>query len=161
MKPSVVFALVGLFIAFFLEHLPLPELLYWFKPEWVVLFVIMLIVLEPFKYAYGLVLPIGLLLDVEHSSVFGLHCFMLTLYVLLVQLMYRRFVVLHVIQQTVVIFFMVFIVQYVSYTLVDVFAPTPDISAWIPALSSAIVWPWLSVTSFWLFRQQSIKASST
>ncbi len=161
MKVNFVFLLLGLFIAFFLEHIPVPDLLYWFRPQWIALFVIILVLLKPFTYTYWLVLPVGLLADVEHGSVLGLHCFMLTLYILIIHVIYRRFMLLQLLQQTLVIFVIVIVVQSVSYAIVGLFTHTPDVIAWIPALSSAFVWPWLSVMSFWLFRQQSIKAASS
>lgn len=162
MKSSYALFVISLFIAFFLEHLPMPEMLYWFKPEWVILMVTLFVLFAPTLFSYWLVFPVGLLLDVENSSILGLHCFMLALHVLMVHLIYRRFMLFNVPQQTLVVFVLIFIGQHLSYAVVGLVNAehTPEISAWIPALSSIIIWPWLSVFVSRLFRNVQLHRSS-
>lgn len=149
--------IIALLIGLFLEHLPLPEILYWFRPEWVILIVTLFILFEPHSFGYWLVLPVGILLDIEHASTFGLYSFMLALHMLMLHLIYRRLMLFNIVQQSLIICLLIFIGQHVSYAVVGLLIDTPKISAWMPAVSSVMVWPWLYVAAFKLFR--NIKTS--
>lgn len=153
--------IVALLVGFFLEHLPLPELLYWFKPEWVILIVTLFILFDPNFFGYWLVIPVGILLDVEHASPLGLHCFILALHVLMLHLIYRRFMLFNIIQKSFIICLLIFVGQHISYAAVGLVFKTPEISAWMPAISSIIVWPWLYVVAFSLFRHIPTRRSNS
>ena len=49
---AVVYILMMLFLAFMLEHLPMPELISWFQPAWVMLIVTVMVLFAP--SAFGL-----------------------------------------------------------------------------------------------------------
>lgn len=153
--------ILALLVGFFLEHLPLPEILYWFKPEWVILIVTLFILFDPSSFGYWLVIPVGILLDVEHASPIGLHCFMLAVHMLMLHLIYRRLMLFNIVQQSLIICLLVFVSQHASYAVVGLVLTTPEISAWMPAVSSIMVWPWLYVAAFSLFRHMPTRRSNS
>jgi rod shape-determining protein MreD len=126
----LIFTLGGGFI---LQYFPLADFMNWFVPEWVLMI-----------FIFWQVWPIGLLLDVQQgiqlgSSVVG---FAIVLYVL--QLMYQRLRVFNVVQQAGVIFLLLCCYQLAVYWAMvatgDLHKP---LALWLPALVSALVWPWL------------------
>ena len=60
----IVYVFIMLFVAFVLEHLPLPEVLYLFQPAWVMLVVTAMVLFAPNIFGLLLALPVGLMLDV-------------------------------------------------------------------------------------------------
>jgi rod shape-determining protein MreD len=129
---------------FILQYFPLVDFMAWFVPEWVLMIFIFWQLQAPKLINFWWVWPLGLLLDVQQgiqlgSSVIG---FATVLYVL--QLMYQRLRVFNVAQQAGVIFLLLCCYQLVIYWATmatdDVYKP---LSLWMPALVSALVWPWL------------------
>ncbi len=141
---SYIFILLSLAVGFILQYFPLVEFMRWFVPEWVLLVFIFWQIQAPKLINFWWVWPLGLLLDVQQghllgSSVIG---FAVVLYAL--QLLYQRLRVFNVAQQAAVIFLLLCCYQMVIYwaTLAtnDIHKP---LSLWLPALVSALVWPWL------------------
>jgi rod shape-determining protein MreD len=144
-----VFIFLTLSLSFILQHFPLADFMQWFVPEWVLLVFIFWQLQTPNVINFWWVWPIGLLLDVQQGNLLGSAVlgFAVVLYVL--QLMYQRLRVFNVAQQAVVIFLLLCCYQMVIYwaTLAadDVHKP---LSLWMPALVSALVWPWLYLLLF-------------
>jgi len=139
-----VFLVLTFCAGFILQYFPLVDFMAWFVPEWVLMIFIFWQLQAPKLINFWWVWPLGLLLDVQQgiqlgSSVIG---FATVLYVL--QLMYQRLRVFNVAQQAGVIFLLLCCYQLVIYWATmatdDVFKP---LSLWMPALVSALVWPWL------------------
>ena len=141
---EIIFVILSLCMGFILQYLPLADFMSWFVPQWVLMVFIFWQMHKPRLISFWWVWPIGLLLDVQQANFLGTSviAFAVTLYVL--QLMYQRLRVFNVAQQAVVIFLLLCCYQMVVYwaTLAadDVHKP---LSLWMPALVSALVWPWL------------------
>ncbi|MFT6113362.1 MAG: rod shape-determining protein MreD [Oleispira sp.] len=137
----LIFTLGGGFI---LQYFPLADFMDWFVPEWVLMIFIFWQLQAPKLITFWWVWPIGLLLDVQQgiqlgSSVVG---FAIVLYVL--QLMYQRLRVFNVAQQAGVIFLLLCCYQLVVYwAMVATGDMHKPLALWLPALVSALVWPWL------------------
>ncbi|MAD45651.1 MAG: rod shape-determining protein MreD [Oceanospirillaceae bacterium] len=141
---AVILALVTLFIAFVLEHMPMPEILLWLQPSWVLLVATLLVLNAPSTFGLWLALPLGLMLDVEHHTLLGTHILSMSLHIFILQILYRRMMMFNFLQQTGVIFLLVGVQQLLVYWSVALVSEqvTP-VSLWTPALTSALVWPWV------------------
>ena len=135
---AVILALVTLFIAFVLEHMPMPEILLWLQPSWVLLVATLLVLNAPSTFGLWLALPLGLMLDVEHHTLLGTHILSMSLHIFILQILYRRMMMFNFLQQTGVIFLLVGVQQLLVYWSVALVSEqvTP-VSLWTPALTSA------------------------
>lgn len=133
-----------LFFAFVLEHLPMPDMLSWLQPAWVVLAVTILVLHEPKIFGLWLALPLGLMLDAEHGSFLGLHILTLAVHIYLLQILYKRISMFNFVQQMAVVFLLVALQQLLSFWVLSLLTDSVrPIDLWTPALTSALVWPWV------------------
>lgn len=148
MVRAFILAATGLFLAFMLEHLPMPDILSWLQPSWVLLMLTLMVLRSPVTFGLWMAVPFGLMLDVEHHSLLGTHVVTLAVHIFLLQVLYRRMMMFHFIQQTGVVFVLVVIQQLLMYWSVALVSEnmTP-VMIWSPALTSALVWPWVYAIS--------------
>ena len=133
-----------LFLAFVLERLPMPEILSWLQPAWVILAVTILVLRAPTLFGLWLAIPLGLMLDAEHGSYLGLHILIIALHIYLLQVLYKRIVMFNFIQQMAVVFLLVVLQQMLTYWVLSVLTnSTRPVDLWLPALTSAMMWPWV------------------
>lgn len=141
---AVILVSVALFMAFVLEHLPMPDVLLWLQPSWVLLAVTLMVLSAPQTFGLWLALPLGLMLDVEHHSLLGTHILTLAVHIGLLQLLYRRMVMFNFLQQTGVVFLLAAAQQLLIYWGVALVSENMSpVSLWGPALTTALVWPWM------------------
>ena len=140
----VILLILGLlYVGFTLEHLPLPELLNWFQPPWIVLIVSCLVLLAPQYFGLWLSIPVGLLLDVEHQQALGTHTVALAVYITLLLSVLRKLSSASQFLSYLVIPAFVLVYQLVICGLAWAFSSSVLPQWWQPVLSSFIVWPWL------------------
>lgn len=146
---AVVYILMMLFLAFMLEHLPMPELINWFQPAWVILIVTVMVLFAPGVFGLWVAFPLGLMLDAEHGTPLGLHIILVALHIYLLQLLYRRIYLFNVLQQAAVLFLMVMAEQIIHYWAIAVLREdaTP-VALFAPAITTAVLWPWLYVVGY-------------
>lgn len=146
---SAVYILIMLFLAFVLEHIPVPDMLSWFTPSWVMLVITAMVMFAPAAFGLWIAVPLGLMLDVEHGSLLGLHVLLVGLHVFLLQLLYRRMYLFNVLQQAAVLFLMIMAEQILHYWAVAVMQEgAPPVSLLAPALTTAFLWPWIYVIGY-------------
>lgn len=146
---AVVYILMMLFLAFMLEHLPMPELISWFQPAWVMLIVTVMVLFAPSAFGLWLAIPLGLMLDTEHGTPLGLHIILVALHIYLLQLLYRRIYLFNVAQQSAVLFLMIMAEQIIHYWAVAVlYEEATPVMLFAPAITTAILWPWLYVVGY-------------
>jgi rod shape-determining protein MreD len=137
----LVFTLCGGFI---LQYFPLVDFMAWFVPEWVLMIFIFWQLQAPKLINFWWVWPIGLLLDVQQGIQLGGSVVGFTIVLYVLQLMYQRLRIFNVAQQAGVIFLLLCCYKLVVYWAMiatgDMHKP---LSLWLPALVSALVWPWL------------------
>ncbi|WP_028293176.1 rod shape-determining protein MreD [Oceanobacter kriegii] len=141
---ALLIGLVAIFFGFVMEHLPVPDLIVWFQPLWVLVIITLLVFQAPSTFGLWLAVPLGLLMDAEQGTLLGTHVFTLAIHIFLVQLFFRRMEIFNVFQQLAVVLVLALLHQLLRFWLAQVlfdFAHPVDI--WGPALSSAFVWPWL------------------
>ncbi|WP_419812147.1 rod shape-determining protein MreD [Bacterioplanoides sp.] len=133
-----------LFLAFVLERLPMPDILDWLQPSWVILAVTILVLRAPTLFGLWLSIPLGLMLDAERGSFLGLHILIIALHIYLLQVLYKRIVMFNFIQQMAVVFLLVVLQQMLTYWVLSVLTnSTRPVDLWLPALTSALMWPWV------------------
>lgn len=145
----ILYSFVILFMAFTLEQLPLPVVIDWFQPVWPMLAVMALVFFSPVVFGFWLAVPVGLLMDIETGSLLGLHVLMVGVEILLIQLLYRRLYMYNVLQQAAVIFLLVAVTQLCHYWSSNLIRDdVRQVSIWLPALMSALMWPWIYVVGY-------------
>lgn len=138
----IIFAtfLVGLV----LSQMPLPELLVWARPEWVMLMLIYWVMALPHRIGLGSAFLLGILLDVVRGSVLGLSALSLTLIAFLVLILYKRLRMFPLWQQSLMVLVLVGINQLLFHWMQSITGTTGDSLLFLlPSLVSALVWPWL------------------
>lgn len=133
-------------ISLFLSQLPLPDLLRWARPEWVLLFLVYWVMRAPSRvglfYAFGL----GLLLDLAHGGVTGLNALSLTLVAFLAQLLYRRMRMFPLPQQGIIIALLTGLNQLLHYWMQGLTGTHGDSLLFLlPAVFSGLFWPLIFV----------------
>lgn len=120
----------------------LPEIIAFLRPEWLVLTLIYWLLRHPEKIGVVTGVVIGLIMDVLSGSYFGVHILSLSLICYLVLIMHKRLKMFPLVQQSVVVFFLVSIQLMVVYTLRSVLGVSDvGLSYLWQALSSAVLWP--------------------
>lgn len=144
MNPRAIILTLLLFaFGFLLEHLPMPSLLSWFHPPWMLLIVTLLVLHAPHWFGVWLALPIGLLLDVEHHQLLGLNVLTLTIHISLLRAFYYRMQHFNNVLLTVIVIVLVIIHQLVGSMALWVMDTNTYLPVWQPALGTALVWLWL------------------
>jgi len=129
-------------ISLFLSQLPLPDILRWARPEWVLLFLVFWVIRAPLRVGLGYAFVLGLLLDLAQGGVLGLNALSLTLLAFLAQLLYRRMRMFPLGQQGIVIMLLVGLNQLLHYWMQGLTGTHGDSLLFLlPALFSGLFWP--------------------
>lgn len=135
-----------LLLALMLSAFPLPAVMQWAWPEWVPLVCIYWVLALPHRFNLGLAFIIGLLLDLLQYNFLGMNALAMVVTVFFAAMLYRRMRMYRVWQQAFVIGLLIAINQFIGYWGQSLGGNTTDIwMIFLPALTSAIVWPWLFV----------------
>lgn len=138
------YALALIFFALVLEHIPLPPIIDWFQPAWVLLVVTVLVLIMPGIAGMWLCVPLGLLLDVEYSAPLGLNVMLMAVYIGMLQVLYRRLYLFNIIQQAATLFVLVLGIQILRYwAMVALIGDPRPVLLVAPAATTALMWPWV------------------
>lgn len=142
-RPSTVVALpLSIFLAFLLTSLPLPQGLSYGRPEFVTMVLVFWVLNEPGKVGVWTAFVLGLLMDVLMATTFGVYPLMLAVIAYLAKLSYRWVTVFSVWQTGGLVFALVLAGLLVKRILLGILGTGPDsLLYWVPALTSALVWP--------------------
>lgn len=154
---AFILTLSSLFLAFVLEHLPMPDLLLWLQPPWMLLLVTILVLHAPHTFGLWLAIPVGLMLDVEHHQLLGLHVLLLGIHIVMLQLLFRRLVMFHFLQLTAVVALLVVLHQVLMFWAIALVSENQvPVQVWQPALVSALVWPWLYAITYMAMKRLNL-----
>lgn len=142
-RPSSVIALpLTFFLAILLSVLPLPQSLGYWRPEFVTIVLIFWALNRPDIVGVWTGFLLGLLLDVLFNTPFGVHTLVLSVIAWLARLSYRWVTVFSVWQTGGLVFALVFAGLLLKRILLGIVATGPNsLLYWLPALTSALVWP--------------------
>ena len=135
---------ITLAFAMVLAVLPLPQWLIWGRPEWVALALIYWVIALPHRVGLFSALLVGVSLDVMEGAVLGQNALSLVIVAALSLVLYQRLRLFNVWQQAGVVFVLIGINQLVCQW-VENFTGAGARSAlfMLPALSSALLWPFV------------------
>lgn len=138
---------LSFFLAFVLAVLPLPQGLSYWRPEFVTMVLLFWVLNAPNVVGVWFAFFVGLLLDVLFATPFGVNAMVLALLAWLSRLSWRWVTVFSVWQTSGLVLGVVFVGLVVKRVLLGIVAVAPDsLLYWLPALSSALVWPTVMVS---------------
>lgn len=96
--------LIVVALAIFLTIAPIPQVLIWVWPQWLLIIVVYLVFSRPAKYGIYFAFCMGLLADVMIGNHLGLHALTYTVFAYFLSKMNQRIAFFHTIQQALVFF---------------------------------------------------------
>ena len=162
MAPQNCFRIVipTLIVALMLQMWPLPQWLEYARPEWVVLAMLYWALAMPEKIGVTVAWVVGLFLDVSQGAIIGQHAVGLVIIVFVINTQYQRIRVFSLAQQALVVLLLLLIKQLLVLWVSGMVGQAPDIGLYfLPALTGAIVWPWVFIVLRDLRRRFTISRS--
>jgi rod shape-determining protein MreD len=129
--------------ALMLAIMPLPEWAIEFRPDWVTLVLIYWAMALPSKIGVTMAWFAGLLLDASYGTLMGQHAIGMVLVIYVILLQHQRLRMASLLQQAIVIFFLLFIKQLIELWVDGMLGRAPD--SWyyfMPTVTSTLLWPW-------------------
>jgi len=146
MSSNLKVASLTFFVAFMLTIMPLPEWAIEFRPDWVTLVLVYWAMALPARVGVTIAWFIGLMLDVSHGAILGQNALGLVLVIYIVHIQHQRLRVASLVQQAIVIFFLLLLKQLIVLWVSGIVGHAPD--TWLffmPCLSGALLWPWIYI----------------
>jgi rod shape-determining protein MreD len=140
---------IGIFtiiVAFMLAIMPLPDWAVAFRPDWVTLVLIYWAMALPANIGVTVAWLTGLMLDVSHGAVLGQNALGLVIVIFVIHTQHQRLRVASLLQQAIVIFFLLITQQLISLWVTGIMGQAPD--DWLyfmSSLTSALLWPWVYI----------------
>jgi len=129
--------------AFMLAIMPLPGWAVEFRPDWVTLVLIYWAMAVPTRVGVTMAWFAGLLLDVSYGTLMGQHAVGLVLVIYVIHLQHQRLRVASLLQQAIVIFFLLLLKQLLTLWVDGMLGRAPG--SWfyfMPTITSTLLWPW-------------------
>lgn len=135
-----------LMVALMLTMWPLPDWLEYARPEWVVLVMIYWTLAMPEQVGVTVAWFVGLFLDVSQGAILGQHALGMVVVIFVIHTQYQRIRVFSLAQQALVILLLLLIKQILVLWVSGIVGTAPNIGWYfLPALTGAIIWPWLFI----------------
>lgn len=145
-------------VAMVLTILPLPHFAVWARPTWVFLVALFWMIVAPHRVGIGATWLVGLLVDLLTGSLLGQHAFVYCLIGYLVIRFHPQLKHFPLWQQTVMVFILVMLNLALQYWILGLLSAQPDNwTYWLPAFTSAALWPWLGL----LLQEIQLKGQSS
>ena len=138
---------IGSFIvALMLAMAPLPDWAESFRPGWVVLTLIYWSMTFPQSYSVGTAWIAGLVLDVAQGTLLGQHALALSVVIYVTAKFYLQFRQFPTLQLMTTVFAMLALYRFILFWINGVAGiDAPIVDYWGPVISSALVWPLVSL----------------
>lgn len=138
---------ISFVIAYMLTAMPLPEWALNWRPAWVTIVLIYWCMAIPERVSVGIAWALGMLLDVQQGTVFGLNAITLTIIAYTIVRLHQRIRVFPLVQQALFICGMLFVAQMFTMWIRSMmgFPSQQDWTYWTPAFTSMVIWPWLFI----------------
>lgn len=134
--------LVSFFVALLLAALPLPQILSYWRPEWAVMVLVFWVLNVPGLAGIGTGFLYGLLVDVLQGTPFGMHSLSLCVVAWAAGLVVRRVSVFSLWQTGGLVLGLVALYLGCNLAILSFLGRAPEsLWYWLPALTSALVWP--------------------
>ncbi len=133
-------------VAIMLMALPLSDWAVNWRPAWVAIVLIYWCMAVPDRVGIAVGWFLGLLLDVQQSTVLGQNALGLTLIAFITIKSYQRMRVYPLAQQAVLICFYLLLYELIMLWITGYTGTsTWDWTYWMPAITSMLLWPWLFI----------------
>ncbi len=145
-NPNIRIGALTLVAAFMLSMMPLPDWAQAFRPDWVTLVLIYWTMALPASIGVTVAWFAGLLLDVSHGALLGQNALGLVVVIYIIHAQHQRLRVASMLQQSMVIFFLLLMKQALVLWVSGIMGHAPD--TWLyfmPSLTSALIWPWVHI----------------
>ncbi|GMR00674.1 MAG: rod shape-determining protein MreD [Gammaproteobacteria bacterium] len=143
MNKTLRIGLITIIGAFMLAIMPLPDWAVEFRPDWVTLVLIYWAMAMPAKIGVTVAWIAGLLLDVSYGTLMGQHAVGMVLVIYVIHIQHQRLRVASLLQQAIVIFFLLLIKQLLILWVDGMLGRAPG--SWLyfmPTITSTLLWPW-------------------
>ncbi|MFB9885771.1 rod shape-determining protein MreD [Balneatrix alpica] len=135
--------LASFLLALTLSTIPMPELLQWWRPEWVAMSLIYWVMAVPERVGVKTAWFCGLVLDLLEYSPLGANALGLTVVAYLTSLLHQRMRIFPVWQQAFVVLMLIGVHQMVRHWLQQWLGGSAEsLIFMVPSLISALLWPW-------------------
>jgi len=136
--------IISLLVAYVLAIVSMPEWLLHWRPAWVTLVVIYWVIAQPHRFGVIAAWITGLMLDVLVNNTLGQNAVALAVIAYTTYILHMRIRVFPLWQQCLSILVLVGIYMLVNLMIMRaVYTTTSTMMYWVPALISALVWPWV------------------
>lgn len=136
---------VASFTALILSAIPLPRVVDYLRPDFLLLTVIWFALAAPRAGGLSFAFMIGLVLDAFQGIVLGEHAFAFVVIAYLVHRFYLRIRMFPLGHQTLTVMSLLFFYQFILFWIDGVTGhPVTDGARWIPVLTGTLIWPLLS-----------------
>lgn len=136
---------LSFFVALLLTALPLPGWANWMRPQWCALVLIFWVSVSPKPAGLCAAFLVGLLVDGLTGTLLGMHAFIFVLITYLLLKFHPHLSRFHFFQQAGMIFILAMLNLVLQYCVMSVVHDAPQSWLfWLPAFTSAALWPWVS-----------------
>lgn len=136
------FIVVSIFLAVLLMLVSLPEVISWYRPNWVLMVLIFWTMVLPHRVGVLSAWCTGLLLDLLYGGLLGQQAFLFAVVIYVVYKMQRRLIVFPVWQQALWVGVLVFFYQLFNFWFLALDGAMPYTwRYWLPVLTAALFWP--------------------
>lgn len=138
--------LVSFIVALLLSVVIVPRWMMYFRPEWVTLILIYWVIALPHRIGVGTAWLFGVALDILLGVPLGVNAFALSIVAAVAYALHQRMRMFAFWQQSVIVFVLVGLNEMLCHWVKSLYA---DLSGGLyfllPALVSAIIWPWVMI----------------
>ena len=150
--------LVSFLVAMILTSLPLPESAIIYRPDWLAMVLIYWCMAIPERIGIFTGWMLGLMLDVMYGSLLGQNAMALSIIAYLVNILHLRVRMFPLWQQSVMVFLLIILHLAISAWIRGITGQFfVTWTYWMPALTSALVWPFIFIVLRDIRRQISRK----
>lgn len=138
------FIFTSICVAMLLSAAPIPEEVVPYQPLWPVMVLVYWALALPDRANYMLALALGLCMDVQQGVLLGQNMLSLSAILYLSGRMYKTMRLASLPMQAIAVGF-IFVTYLFGNWLISVATGLPQVHAyyWLPAVSSAVLWPWV------------------
>ncbi|HVX00087.1 MAG TPA: rod shape-determining protein MreD [Candidatus Babeliaceae bacterium] len=141
---SIVLIIITFIAALILTLMPMPGWTVWLRPAWVLLIIVYWTMVAPYRVNVGIAWFLGIILDVLNGTLLGEHALALTISTYVVSRMYSRLNMFPLLQQGLIIFFLVMLYQFIIFCIQGFIGELPHgWLYWSPCVTSMLLWPWV------------------
>lgn len=143
---SILFILLSILIAMMLMMVPLPHWATWLRPMWVPMVIWYWALAIPDRVSVGAAFFTGIVMDILQGTMLGENAFLLTLLTYFISKQYQRIRLFPLWQQMIIIFSSSLVYLSCQYWLQALIKQPPGSRIfWLPAITTALMWPWVFI----------------